>query len=596
MRRQERTVSNLPRGAANLIDHITQKPSILIVDDEKPIRELLGEMLSTEYSCITSESAEAALEEFRNGKFDLVLSDVNMSGMSGVEMVPRIHNLSPDTVVMLITGAASVETAIDAMRVGVFDYVRKPFDIDQVIAAVGRALEHQKSLVAKRRRETELESLVQEKTAELDHLANHDLLTGLPNTTWLEQELERTLWQSSIDRKTAVLLVGVTNLRNVRDSMGHTAANRILIDASDRLQALLLLRCKIAKLDGDAFGLILSPADPETIVETANEVIGIFGLAFLVDSRELHAQVNVGISVFPSDGIDQDSLIRNAGGALSHAEARGPGSFAFYNDEINERAVRQLLLENNLRHALERDELSLVYQPKIDAVSGAVTGMEALLRWESGELGTVTPDMFIPIAESTELIIPIGEWVLRTACAQTKAWQDDGFDLNVAINVSARQFHDRSLSDKIWDTLDKTGMDPHSLNLEVTESSILTDPDNAIQVLNKLQTLGISISIDDFGTGQSSLGYLRSLPIDVLKIDRSFVGSMTTGGDDLVLVKTIIKLAHDLRLKVVAEGVETDEQLQLLKSLQCDEWQGYLHSKPLPAEDFIRRLRSERSS
>jgi len=579
-----------------MIDNTHKKPSILIVDDEKPIRELLGEILSTDYSCITSESAEAALEEFRNGAFDLVLSDVNMSGMSGVEMVPRIHNLSPDTVVMLISGAASVETAIDAMRVGVFDYVRKPFDFDQVITAVGRALEHQRNLVAKRRRETVLESLVQEKTAELDRLTNHDLLTGLPNKTWLEQELGQTLWQSSIDRKTAVLLVGVTNLRNVRDSIGHTAANRILIDASERLQARLLLRCKIAKLDGDAFGLILSPADHETIVETANEVIGIFGPAFTVDSRELHAQVNVGISVFPSDGIDQNSLIRNAGGALSHAEGRGPGSFAFYNDEINERAVRQLLLENNLRHALERNELALVYQPKIDAVSGKIIGMEALLRWNSMELGNVTPDVFIPIAESTELIIPIGEWVLRTACAQTKAWQEEGFDLNVAINVSARQFHDENLSNKIWDTLDKTGVDPHSLNLEVTESSILTDPDNAIQVLNKLQTLGISISIDDFGTGHSSLGYLRSLPIDVLKIDKSFVGSMTTSGDDLVLVKTIIKLAHDLRLKVVAEGVETDEQLQLLKSLRCDEWQGYLHSKPLPPEEFIRRLRSEQSS
>ncbi len=579
-----------------MIDTINNKPRILIVDDEKPIRELLSEMLSQDFSCVTSESAETALEQFRDGAFELVLSDVNMSGMSGVEMVPRIQHISPDTVVMLISGAASVETAIDAMRVGVFDYVRKPFDFDQVLTAVGRALDHQKDLVAKRSRATELESLVQEKTAELDHITHHDLLTALPNNSWMEQELAQTLSQSSIDRKTAVLLVGVTNLRSVRDSLGHTAANSILIEASERLQARLLLKCKIAKLDGDAFGLILSPAGHESIAETANEVIEIFGPTFMVDSRELHAQVNVGISVFPSDGMDQNSLIRNAGAALSHAEARGPGSFEFYNADINARAVKQLMLENNLRRAMEREELKLVYQPKIESATGKIIGMEALLRWNSSEMGNVTPDVFIPIAEATELIIPIGEWVLRTACEQTKVWHDQGYKLNVAINVSARQFHDEDLSKKIWDTLDKTGIDPHFLNLEVTESSILTDPENAIEVLNRLQKLGISISIDDFGTGHSSLGYLRSLPIDVLKIDRSFVGSMTTSADALVLVTTIIKLAHDLRLTVVAEGVETDEQLRLLTSLGCDEWQGFLHSRPLPPDEFIERLRSEQTS
>lgn len=572
---------------SEMFDH---KPRILIVDDEQAIRDLLADMLSDEYACVTSGSAEAALGEFQKTSFDLVISDINLGGMSGVEMAPKILSTSPDTVIMMISGAQSVESAIDALRVGVFDYVRKPFDHDQVISAVRKALSHRASLVAKRRHALHLETLVEQKSAELHHLTHHDVLTDLPNETMFEDHLREILAGSGGTQQVGVLLIGVSNLRSIRDSLGQSAANQIVLEMSHRLRSSDQER-SIARLDGDRFALFVSPTDLENVVGVTNEIFEIVKPPFLVDDREIHVHVNIGISVFPDDGTDCLYLLRNAGAALSQADAEGFGRYQFYAAEMNARAIKQLTLENHLRRALERDELVVFYQPKIDVRTKSVTGMEALLRWNSHELGPVSPSVFIPIAESSELIIPIGEWVLRSACFQTKRWHDNGFPLHLAVNLSARQFQDKNLSNKIWSILDETGIDPHFLNLEVTESSIVTDPDAAIKILTQLQTLGVSISIDDFGMGHSSFSYLRSLPIDVLKIDKSFVRNITNDVDAATLVKTIITLAHDLRLRVIAEGVETEDQLKVLTSMECDAWQGFLHNKPLPASEFEQGLR-----
>lgn len=582
---------SIVRVSKALRDVNETKPRVLIVDDEPMIRELLAQILSVECSCVTSESAEAALEEFRAGRFDLVISDVNLGGMSGVEMVPRIQSLSPETVVMMISGAHSVDTAIDAMRVGVFDYVRKPFEQDQVIAAVRRALTHQESLAAQRRHERELASLVEKKTAELHHIAHHDALTGLPNETLFKDRLANTLAGCDLNQKAAIILICISSLRVVRDSIGLAAANEILLDASRRLLELSDADL-LARFEGDKFAMLVPRTQPDRVVEVANAVSEALTTPFTVDDQDIHAQANLGISMFPTDGTDTSTLIRNAGAALSRAESKGSGS-EFYSAEINARAIRQLALENNLRRALERNELSVLYQPKIDIRSRRIVGMEALLRWNSDELGPVPPDVFIPIAESTEVIIKIGEWVLRTACLQAKSWHEEGFPLNLAVNLSARQFRDRDLSMRILNILDQSGLDAHYLNLEVTESSLVDDPTSAVEILMQLQKLGISISIDDFGTGHSSLGYLRSLPIDVLKIDKSFIRNVTTEPDAATLVKAMITLAHDLRLRVVAEGVETEDQLETLSRLECDEWQGFLKSKPLHPDEFAAALRND---
>ena len=459
----------------------SNKPRVLIVDDEAPIRELLAQMLSDDCVCVTSESAEAAIREINGTAFDLVISDVHLGGMSGVELVPMVQKKSPDTVVMMISGAQSVDTAIDAIRVGVFDYIRKPFDFDQVIAAVKRAVQHQRLLAERHRRTLELQTLVESHTAELHSLAFRDALTGLPNDAMFVQLLRDTLAGYGLRQKTAVLMVRILNLRSVRDSIGLAAANEVLLEATRRLKE-VTKRDVLSRFEASTFAVAIPQTDPSLVTDAVNLICRRLEPLFVIGGRDIYLKPAIGVSLFPGDGTDADTLIRNAGAALSRAEVENVG-YRFYAPEINAQAVRQLSLENNLRRALERNEFTVFYQPKVDIESRRVTGMEALLRWNSSELGNVPPGVFIPVAESTDLIVPIGEWSVRAVCEQTKAWCEQGFDLNVAVNLSARQFRDPTLLNKIWDTLIKTGLDPHSLTLEVTETSVLTDRDLAVKTL-----------------------------------------------------------------------------------------------------------------
>ncbi len=569
------------------IDHT---PTILIVEDEPAIRDLLSQMLSDEYDCVTAASAKDALEECQRARFDLVISDINLGGMTGVEMTPSILRVSPETVVMLISGAQSVDVAIDAMRVGVFDYVRKPFDYDQVLAAVRRALDHHASLVEKHRHASQLQTLVEQKSAELQHLTRHDPLTGLPNESLFE-EMFREPVVSSATGLAGVMMIGISNLRSIRDTLGQDVADQIMLEVSVRLRALTAAK-SLARVNGDRFAILLSSFGPQRSSRMASEIFDVLRRHIRTEGRDIHLHVNIGISLHAEQGTVQEDLLRNAGVALREAEEAGVGRHAFFASEMNQKAVRRFALESNLRRALERNELSLLYQPKIDVRTRQPLGMEALLRWNSGELGPVSPDVFIPVAESSELIVPIGEWVLRTACKQARVWHEQGFPLQVSVNLSPRQFQDEGLSNNIWNILDEAAIEPIFLNLEVTESSIMTDQEAAAEILTRLQSLGVRISVDDFGTGHSSFGYLHRLPIDVLKIDKTFVSSMTIDAHAATLVRTLITLAHDLRLKVVAEGVETEAQLEALRTLGCDEWQGFLHSRPLSVSDFEKGLRA----
>ena len=322
----------------------------------------------------------------------------------------------------------------------------------------------------------------------------------------------------------------------------------------------------------------------------AGKVFDAFTSPLAVGDDEIIISISIGISLAPDDGIDSQTLLKNAGAALSHVRKNGGDNYKFFTPDLRDTALSRMALENELRRALERGEFELHYQPKVDMVTGRMIGMEALLRWNHPDLGLVPPLDFIPLAEETGLIIPIGEWVLKTACAQTKMWHDQGFDLNIAVNLSPRQFQQTDLVGTINEIVRASGCDPGCLNLEVTESSIMNNAESAVTTLRELRSTGIKISIDDFGTGYSSLGVLKDLPIDVLKIDKTFVNDVTSKPDDAALVTAVITLAHNLRLKVVAEGVETDEQLKFLRQLHCDEWQGYLYSKPLAVGAFERLL------
>lgn len=567
-----------------------KKAGILIVDDEPLVRNLLSTILSERYRCITAESAEVALSYLEQETFDLVISDINMGGMSGIELISRVAVSSQDTVVMVISGDQTLDSPIEAIRGGAFDYIRKPFDVDQVEIAVGRAMAHAALLASKRRHENHLEQLVAERTSKLNYLAYNDSLTGLGNRVFFEDRLSQTLLQQSEHGKVAVLFVSLDRFKGLRDTLGHSVGDRLLKEVARRLESVAKMRATVARFEGDEFALLLSSKSSDDLVGFADDVFAAFMSPFAVGEDQLIISISIGISLSPEDGNDAHTLLKNAGAALSHVRKHGGNNYQFFTSDIHDTAISRLALENELRRALERSEFEVYYQPKIDMNTRTMVGMEALVRWNHPDLGLVPPLDFIPLAEETGLIVPIGEWVLRDACAQSKKWHDQGFDLDVAVNLSPRQFQQKDLIEKINQIVRDSRFDPRFLNLEVTESSIINNAESAIHILRELKKTGIKISIDDFGTGYSSLGVLKNLPIDVLKIDKTFVNDVTSNPDDAALVNTVITLAHNLRLKVVAEGVETEEQLRFLNLSKCDEWQGYLFSKPITAEAFGRLL------
>ena len=564
----------------------TMSSRILIVDDEPSVRKLIAAIIGDKYHCTTASSAEEALDCLEVDAYDLVVTDVNLGGMNGMDLMQRINEISPDTVVMLISGNQTIDGPIGAIRGGAFDYLKKPFKTSEVIASVDRAIEHHKHLVSKRDHDAELERLVEERTRRLNFLAYHDSLTGLPNRFLFEEKLSQQLTKKADGFKVAVLVISLERCNALRDTLGHKMSDRLLGSVADRLEELNGTGFFLARLDGDEFVIMLKTRSTNETREFAESILRAFETPFAIGEYKVFVQLNIGIRQTSDDGSDAQTLLRNAGAALTHARSRGSHSYQLYNCGIHEAAVKRLTLENDLRAALGANEFELFYQPKVDVNSDKITGMEALVRWNHPKFGLVPPLDFIPLAEETGLIVPLGEWILRTACAQTKVWRDRGFNLNVAVNISPAQFQQKDLAARVISLVRETGLDPSFLNLEVTEGLIMNDTEAVARVLAELRSTGITVSIDDFGTGQSSLSYLKRLPVDVIKIDKSFVDEVAANPDDAALVMAIITLAHTLRLKVVAEGVETEEQLKLLRLVRSDEWQGYLCSKPLNTMAF----------
>ncbi len=429
------------------------------------------------------------------------------------------------------------------------------------------------------------------------HVAQHDALTGLPNRSLLQDRLGQAVaYATRSGNPVWVMLIDLDRFKFVNDSMGHKAGDVLLMTVAARLRAALRDADTVARLSGDEFVVIVSErGDQQLTPEIVERVMNAVAQPVMLGTKEFFVTCSIGVAVYPSESTDADTLIEHADIAMYRAKKLGRNNFQFFSPAMNEESLERVRIEGALRNAVERDEFVLYYQPQIDMKTGKVCGMEALIRWQHPELGMVPPGRFISIAEETGMIVAIGAWVLRTACAQNKAWQDAGFDkLRVAVNLSARQFGAADLIDKLAGVLLDTGLEPKYLELELTESLFMSDITPAVELLHRMKALGVNLSIDDFGTGYSSLSYLWRFPIDVLKIDRSFVADITRDANDEAIVTSIIALAHNLKLAVIAEGVETQEQLDYLRRHGCDEMQGYYFSKPLPAHEFEQLLREGR--
>ena len=429
----------------------------------------------------------------------------------------------------------------------------------------------------------------------LSHIANHDALTGLPNRTLLFDRLRQTMADANRhDSLLAVMFLDLDRFKVINDTLGHEAGDRLLKAVAARLRLCARAGDTIARLGGDEFTLVITAIKHvDDAARVAQKVLDSLARPLRVDERELFVTASIGITLYPFDSDDMETLLKNADIAMYRAKEQGRNNFQFYTAEMNARALERLALESALRKALEREEFRLYYQPQIDLRSGEVFGMEAVLRWQHPELGLVPPAQFVPLAEETGLIVPIGEWALRTACAHNKAWQDAGLPrLRVAVNLSARQFRQRQLGDVILQVLDETGLSPHYLGLELTESIVMQQAVLTDTILDMLHSRGVEIAIDDFGTGYSSLSYLKRFPIDVLKIDRSFVRDINSDPNDAALCNAIVGMGHSLGMRVVAEGVETATQLQFLADNDCDGVQGYYFSKALSHAAFTEALRA----
>lgn len=429
------------------------------------------------------------------------------------------------------------------------------------------------------------------------HMAHHDALTGLPNRALFRDRLTHAMAQADrYHQKLAVMFLDLDRFKAINDTLGHNVGDQLLKIAAERLRSCVRDCDTVARLGGDEFTVIVEDIiEDHDAAAVAQKILDTLSQPFNLYGHEVFISVSVGVTLYPSDDENADNLLRNADSAMYRAKEFGRNNYQFYVADMNVKARERLMLESSLRRALDRGEFTLYYQPRVDLLSGRIIGAEALLRWRHPELGLVPPSEFIPILEETGMIIPVGDWALREACRQNRAWQEAGLSpIRVAVNLSVRQFIQKDLADTVVRALAEAGLAAEDLELEITEDLFLEHNETNIVTLSRLKKMGIHISIDDFGTGYSSLSYLKRLPIDTLKIDQSFVRDIGTDPDNKAIASAIIAMAASLRLNVLAEGVETDEQLAFLRAQGCNEIQGFSFSHPLPAAEFEQLLREGR--
>ncbi len=560
--------------------------SIMIVDDEPIMLDIVQALLEDEgyENFVRVDKSTQAIDLLKEKDPDMVLLDLDMPDVNGFEVLESIREIEEYRFlpVIILTASEEAGNKLKALELGATDFLSKPVDSSEL------ALRVRNTLSAK---------------AYQDQVSNYDSLTGLPNRAVYIKRLDTEVERAKVNGDSLVLLdIGLDNFHHINKTLGHYTGDIILQMIAQRLtyavrgsDVVSTGRRRspkvenIAHMGGDEFSIILYGVDNvDNSSAICKRVLKVLTDVYIIEDSELHLGANIGVAVYPDDGDSGEALIKNSSSAKDFAIKETKDSFRFYSSAMNEHATEKLKLENDLRKAVDRIEFELYYQPKINSMSSTIMGAECLLRWHHPEKGFISPEYFVPIAENMGLIVPIGNWVLHEACMQASRWgKKIGSELKISVNVSARQFTDDGLKDTVVSALSISGLNPKNLILEITESMLMGDVEHNAKILNEIKSLGVSFSLDDFGTGYSSLSYLKKLPIDELKIDRSFLTDVPDSDDDNSIVKAIIALAHSLGQTVVAEGVENKEQLEFLKQLECDIIQGYYFSKPLTYTDFI---------
>jgi diguanylate cyclase (GGDEF)-like protein len=561
---------------------------VMMVDDE-PINIEVTQVYLEEagYTRFVSTSEpQEALALLIERRPDVLLLDLMMPKVSGFDILARMRaeNILRDVPTIVLTSSTDAATKLKALELGATDFLAKPVDSSELV------LRLRNTLAAKAYR---------------DRLANFDVLTGLPNRQTFMDRLEWALRHAErYGSMGAVLHIDLDKFKQVNEALGPRMGDMLLQAVAQRLEQCVRATDTIGRLgaEGPQASLSRLAADEFTVLlptingvdgaaRVAQRVLESFNAPFQLADHELPVTCSIGIAVFPNDGPEMDTVVKHAGVAMHHAKQREKNTYQFYSSELNAKALHKLSLGNELRKALERDELRLFYQPKVDVKTKALRGAEALVRWMHPERGLVPPNDFIPLAEENGLIVPLGEWVLRAACKQTTAWRAAGHTVpRIAVNVSSHQFRQRRLPETVAGALSATGARVEDISIELTEGVIMENAKANVEALRQLKEMGLKLSIDDFGTGYSSLSYLNRFPLDELKIDRSFVIEIKGPEDRAAIIAAIIAMAHSLGLSVVAEGVETELQRAYLQAQACDEFQGYLVSKPVPAEEFAAKF------
>jgi diguanylate cyclase (GGDEF)-like protein len=574
------------------------QPTILVVDDEPVNCRLLEALLRPEgYLTRAASSGQDALASIAELAPDLILLDVMMPGMDGYAVAgalkadPATSNIP----IIMVSARDDHDAQLRGLNSGAEDFLTKPVDRTELWLRVRNLLRLKELSDSLRTERAMLEQLVEARTADLHHLAHHDPLTGLPNRTLFYQSLEKSL-ALGLQRgwAVAVLLVDLDEFKNVNDTLGHGTGDELLRQFSDRLLQCVRIRDTVGRLGGDEFALILLLDDGQRgAAAVATQIQEALRVPFDLNGREVTVTASIGITIHPDDASEPETLIKYADTAMYRAKQEGRDTFRFFTAQMNAEEWARHDLVAALRKAVDNEEFVLHYQPKVDLANGRVTGLEALIRWQRPGHGLVQPDAFIPALEETGLIVRVGSWVIATACHQIGLWLRSAIGpVRVAVNVSGRQFVEGDLMADVAKGLDVNHLDPGLLELELTESSLMANTERTISTLRSVKQRGVLVSIDDFGTGYSSLAYLRRFPIDTLKIDRAFVTNVTTNPDDAAIALTIIRLAHELKHGVIAEGVETAAQLGYLRRHGCNQVQGNFFSGPLPVVEVEHLLRT----
>ncbi|NEO38344.1 MAG: EAL domain-containing protein [Moorea sp. SIOASIH] len=563
---------------------------ILVIEDEPIIRKKLLTLLRAEgFETISSDNGSSGVKLAQNQQPDLIICDIIIPQLDGYGVLKTLqqHPVTAAIPFIFLSSKADWSDWRMGMRLGADDYLIKPVKRQELLDAIATRL--QKRLYQTKRHHLELKKV----QAQLNYLLRYDQVTHLPNRLLLEERFNQLLLQrQGRYRRLPVLSLSFEQLNQIHNTLGPVSGDLLLQAVAKRLLGRVGPLDTVAQSGIDKFVILLATTINQTeIAQMAETLIDALSLPFTIGKYEIVLTPRIGIACFGRDALDLNTLITHANRARENAGQKGQKAYEFYIASIGDKSQQALWLELQLRQALQKDELQVHYQPKVNLRTGEIEGAEALIRWYHPELGAISPAKFIPLAEKTGLIVPLGEWVLRKACTQAKLWQTQGLSpVQIAVNLSGHQFNQPNLSDSIVAILKETELEARYLQLELTESTLMENPDHAIATLKELKSRGIQISIDDFGTGYCSLSYLRLFPFDVLKIDRSFVCQLTEDVKNEAITTAILQMAHSLKLKVVAEGVETASQLKFLCGHKCDEIQGYWFSPPLSAPTFTELL------